>query len=74
MKTKIMKLSGKPIISREHIVKMGDSLFNNDEVDSVKLEIVFKDKSKLSYESGTKRKAMFDAEVDELMDEEEDDE
>ncbi len=73
MKTKIMKLSGKPVISREHIVKMGDSLFNNDEVDSVKLEIIFKDKSKLSYDSGTKRKALFDAEMDEMMEDDKDD-
>lgn len=65
-------MSGKPTISREMILRIGDSLYNYEEVDSVKVEVAFRDKSKLSYESGTKRKAMFDAEVDEMMESDED--
>ena len=67
MKTKIFKCSGKPKITREHIVRLGDSLYNSDEVDAVKLEVIFLDKSRLSYQSGTKRKAMFDADMDSLL-------
>jgi hypothetical protein len=73
MKSKIIKCSGRPVISREHVVKLGDSLFNTDEVDSVKLEIIFRDKSRLSYDSGNKRKAMFETEIDSMLDEDEDD-
>ena len=73
MKTKVYKYSSKPLLSREHIVKLGDSLFNGEEVEAVKLEVLFKDKSKLSYESGTKRKAMIEAEVDSMVEEDEDD-
>jgi Fic family protein len=73
MKTKIIKMSEKPVISREMILKIGDKLYNNDEVDSVKIEVSFRDKSKISYESGTKRKAIIDSEIDEMIDSGDDD-
>ena len=73
MKTKIFKYSGKPKLTREHIVKLGDSLFNSDEVEAIKIEVMFSDKSKLSYESGTKRKAIFDTEVDSMLENEDED-
>jgi hypothetical protein len=66
---KVIKISNHPKISREMVLKMGDSLFNNEEVDSVKIEVAFIDKSRLSYESGTKRKAVFDNQIDEMLEE-----
>lgn len=72
MKTKLFKCSGKPKLTREHIVKLGDSLFNSEEVEAIKVEVMFSDKSKLSYESGTKRKAILDTQIDSMIEEEDD--
>jgi len=51
---KIIKVSGKPQLTRDHIVKIGDTLYNFDEVDSVSIDVKFKDNSSISYESDGK--------------------
>jgi hypothetical protein len=48
-KTKIKKLA------REHIVQVGEVFYNFEEVDSVVIEVNFKDGSSIAYESDSKK-------------------
>jgi hypothetical protein len=48
---KVIKLAEKPKINRENLVKLGNALYTCEEVQSVSIDVSFKDNSKLSYES-----------------------
>ena len=62
----IMQRKSRKKLAREHVVRIGDILHNFNEVDSVVIEVNFKDGSTIAYESESKKvvSSLSDSEVD----------
>jgi len=48
---KVIKLNEKPKITRENLVKLGNAIHLCEEVESVSIEVSFKDSTKMTWES-----------------------